>query len=86
MVLVHDWNSTVLFKLVLVIPHSLPIFNAVTLNVGCGCLRKRYSVKNLYQRDWKCIIGDWRKLHTKELYNLYSLPNIITVVKLRGIR
>jgi hypothetical protein len=25
------------------------------------------------------IIGCWRKMHNKELYNLYSLPNIIRI-------
>jgi hypothetical protein len=27
----------------------------------------------------------WRKLHNKELYNLYYSPNIVKVVKLRMI-
>jgi len=26
------------------------------------------------------VKGGWRKLHNKELHNLYSLPNIIRVV------
>jgi hypothetical protein len=27
------------------------------------------------------VIGDWRKLHKKELHNLYSSPSIIRVIK-----
>jgi hypothetical protein len=27
------------------------------------------------------IIGGWRKLHNEELRNLYSLPNIIKMIK-----
>jgi hypothetical protein len=27
------------------------------------------------------VIGDWRKLHNEELHNLYSLPNIIRMIK-----
>jgi hypothetical protein len=27
------------------------------------------------------MMGDWRKLHNEELHNLYSLPNIIRVMK-----
>jgi hypothetical protein len=32
------------------------------------------------------VMGDWRKLHNKELHNLYSLPNIIRMIKSRRIR
>jgi hypothetical protein len=27
------------------------------------------------------VTGDWRKLHDEELYNLYSSPNMIRVIK-----
>ena len=29
---------------------------------------------------------DWRRLHNKELYALYSSPNIIQVIKSRRLR
>ena len=29
------------------------------------------------------VTGEWRKLHKEELRDLYSLPNIVRVVKLR---
>ena len=29
------------------------------------------------------VTGEWRKLHNKELRDLYSLPNIVRVVKSR---
>jgi hypothetical protein len=32
------------------------------------------------------MIGEWRKLHNKELNDLYSLPNIVWVVKSRRMR
>jgi hypothetical protein len=32
------------------------------------------------------VTGEWRRLHNKELYALYSLPNIIRVVKSRRLR
>jgi len=35
---------------------------------------------------WDEITGDWRKLHNEELNYLYSLPNIVRVVKSRRMR
>jgi hypothetical protein len=32
------------------------------------------------------VTGKWRKLHNKELSDLYSLPNIVRVVKTRRMR
>jgi hypothetical protein len=32
------------------------------------------------------VTGDWRKLHNEELHNLYSSPNIITMIKSRRIK
>jgi hypothetical protein len=32
------------------------------------------------------VVGGWRRLHNKELHNLHSSPNIIRVIKSRGMR
>jgi hypothetical protein len=32
------------------------------------------------------VTGDWRKLHNEELHTLYSLPNIIRMMKSRRMR
>ena len=32
------------------------------------------------------VTGEWRKLHKEELRDLYSLPNIVPVVKSRRLR
>jgi hypothetical protein len=32
------------------------------------------------------VTGEWRKLHSEELHNLYSSPNIIRQIKSRGMK
>jgi hypothetical protein len=32
------------------------------------------------------VIGGWKKLYNEELHNLYSSPNIITMIKSRRMR
>jgi hypothetical protein len=32
------------------------------------------------------VIGEWRRLHKKELHAVYSSPNIISVIKSRRMR
>jgi len=32
------------------------------------------------------VAGEWRKLHKEGLNNLYSLPNIVRVIKSRRVR
>jgi len=47
---------------------------------GLRVLRKVFGPK----RDE--VTGEWRKLHNEELNDLYSLPDIVRVVKLRRMR
>jgi len=44
---------------------------------GNRVLRRTFRVK----RDE--VIGEWRKLHNEELYDLYSSPNIARMIKSR---
>jgi hypothetical protein len=44
----------------------------------------KYSFSNEFSRDE--LTGEWRKLHNEELSDLYSLPNIVRVVKSRRRR
>jgi hypothetical protein len=32
------------------------------------------------------IIGDWKKLHSEEFYNLYDLPRVIKFIKPRRMK
>jgi hypothetical protein len=45
-----------------------------------GVLRRIFGLK----RDE--VTGNWRKLHNKELHNLYSSRSIIRIIKPRRIR
>jgi hypothetical protein len=62
---------------------------------GYGCetwsltLREEYILRVFENRVLRRIFGpkgdevtgDWRQLHNEELHNLYSLPNIIRIIK-----
>jgi hypothetical protein len=36
--------------------------------------------------DFSEVIGEWRKLHNKDLHDLYSSPSIIRIMKSRRMR
>jgi hypothetical protein len=45
---------------------------------------ENFAIEILFHRDE--VTGDWRKLHSEELHNLYSSPNIIRLMKSRRMR
>jgi hypothetical protein len=49
----------------------------VIINIYC-------SLTDLLKRDE--VTGEWRKLHSEELHNLYSSPDVSRQVKSRRIR
>jgi hypothetical protein len=40
-------------------------------------------LRNVFGAQREYAIGDRRKLHVEELYDLYSPPNIIRMIKIR---
>ena len=40
-------------------------------------------VRNIFGSERDKVTGEWRKLHNEELYNVYSSPNFIWVIKSR---
>ena len=56
-----------------------------------SALRDFHIFQDLYcvyfedpRRDW--VTGEWRKLHNEELNDRYCSPNIVRVIKSRGLR
>jgi hypothetical protein len=43
-------------------------------------------LKRIFRSKRDEVTGGWRKLHNEELHGLYSSPNIIRLIKSRGVR
>jgi hypothetical protein len=43
-------------------------------------------LRRVFGPKWDEVTGEWRKLHNEGLNDLYSLPNIVRVVKSRRVR
>jgi hypothetical protein len=80
---------------------KIGIYNTIMFPVvlyGCETwyltLREEHRLEVFENRVWRRIFGpkreevtgEWRKLHNEELHDLYSLPSIIRIIKVRGMR
>ena len=43
-------------------------------------------LRRIFGRKRDDVSGEWRKLHTEELNDLYASPNIVRMIKLRRMR
>jgi hypothetical protein len=71
---------------------KIKIHRTVMLSVvlyGCEVwsltFREEHRLRNIFGLRRDEVKGEWRRLH-KELYDLYSSPNIIWVIKSRKLR
>jgi hypothetical protein len=94
---VHNFlSSRLLSKNVKIKVHKTAILPAIWY--GCETrsliLRKEHGLRVFENRVQRKIFGPnrgqiiwgWRKLHTEELHNLYSSPDIIKMIKSRRMR
>jgi hypothetical protein len=44
------------------------------------------ELRRIFEPKRDELIGGFRTLHNEELHNLYSSPNIIRIIKSKGIR
>jgi hypothetical protein len=76
---------------------KIRIYKTIILPVvlyGCETwsltLRKKHRVNRVLRRIFGPkrdeVTGEWRKLHNKELHDLYSSPSIMRIIKSRRIR
>jgi hypothetical protein len=47
---------------------------------------ENWVLRRIFRPKRDEVTGEWRRLHNKELNDLYSSPNIIQVIKSRGMR
>ena len=59
-------------SLTLWVEHRLRVFENMALRGMFGLKRDE-------------VTGDWRRLHSEELYNVYCLPDIIRMIKSRRV-
>jgi hypothetical protein len=46
----------------------------------------RTVLRRMFGAKWEEVTGDWRRLHNKELHNLYASRDVIRVIKSRNMR
>jgi hypothetical protein len=88
-------SSSLLFKSVKIKVHRTIILPVVlygcetwsrTLREECRLRVFENRVLRIFGPKRDEVTGEWRRLHNKELYALYSSPNIIRVIKSRRLR
>jgi hypothetical protein len=61
------------------------LFSGITGGTQTVVVREQGAEGNVWKRDDE-MSGGWRSLHNEELRNLYSLQNIVRIIKSRRMR
>jgi hypothetical protein len=73
-----DFTTRILLKIL-----SLNSYGSETWTVTVG---EKLGLRKIFGPKRDEVTGQWRRLHNEELYDLYSSPNIIWVIKSRRMR
>jgi hypothetical protein len=72
------------------LPIRFILLLCVVVLYGCETwsltLREVHRLRVFENRVLRGIFGEWRKLHNKELHDLYYSPSIIRIIKSRRMR
>jgi len=60
--------------------------NISTKNIHLVSVESLEGVRRIFGPKKDDVTREWRRIHTEELYALYSTPNIIRIIKSRNLR
>jgi hypothetical protein len=73
-------------KIISVPPKMAPVIKEINYYSYLVMMFKNRMMRRIFGSQREKLIGGWRKLHNKELHNLYSSHNIIRMIKPRKMR
>jgi hypothetical protein len=80
-------SSNLLFKYLKIKIYRIIILPVLTLREECRLIVfENRELRRVFVPKRGEVTGEWRKLHNKELHDMYSSSNILRVIKLRRMR
>ena len=69
--------------ILLVVLYGFEIWSCTLREQHRQRMQQNRVLRKIFWSERDKVMGEWRRLHIEERYDLYSLPNIIQVIKLR---